>query len=84
MTISISLLAIPVALIGVALIYWARILSETYITWTTRLRTRSRYLSPPPTPQMAQLNFRIMLTLIRICGAALIAIAVWEAIAFFR
>jgi hypothetical protein len=33
---------------------------------------------------MALLNYRIMVNLFRICGAALIAIAVWEALALFR
>jgi hypothetical protein len=84
MTVSISVLAIPVALIGVALIYWSKNLSANYSAWTTRLRSGSRYLSPPPTPQMVQLNFRIMLNLFRICGAALVAVAVWAAVAFFH
>jgi hypothetical protein len=77
-------LAIPVALIGVCLVYWSKDLSENYNAWTTRLRSKSPYLSPPPTPQMAQLNFRIMLNLFRICGAALIATAVWAAVVFSR
>ena len=84
MTISISALAIAVALIGVALIHWSKVLSQKYNAWTTRLRSKSQFLSPPPTPKLAELNFRIMFSLFRLCGAALIAIAVWAAVAFFR
>jgi len=84
MMISISALAIAVGLIGVALIYWSKVLSQKYNAWTTRLRSKSKFLSPPPTPKLAELNFRIMFSLFRLCGAALIAIAVWAAMAFFR
>jgi hypothetical protein len=84
MTIWIFALAIPVALVGSALICWSKALSEKYIAWTTRLRSKSPYLKPPPKAQTAQLNSRIMLNLFRICGATLIAIAVWVAVAFSR
>jgi hypothetical protein len=84
MTIWIFALAIPVALVGVALIYWSKVLSENYNAWTTRMRSKSPYLKLPPKPQMAQLNYRIMLNLFRICGAALITIAVWAALVLSR
>jgi hypothetical protein len=84
MTVWIYALAIPLAFVGTALIYWSKLLSEKYIAWTTRLRSKSPYLKPPPNPQTAESNFRIMLNLFRICGVALIAIAAWAAVAFSR
>ena len=84
MTIWIFALAIPVALIGIALIYWSKVLSKNYNNWTTRLRSKSPYLDPPPSPHMAQLNYRIMVNLFRIWGAALIAIAAWATIVLSR
>jgi hypothetical protein len=84
MTIWIFALAIPVALVGVALIYWSKVLSENYNAWTTRLRSNSKFFKHPPNPQMAQSNYRITVNLFRICGAALIAIAVWQVVALFR
>lgn len=74
-------LAIPLALIGVALIYWSRIFSPKYKAWTAQLRSKSKFLRPPPGPEMAQLNYRIMVTLLRICGALLVAIAVCGVVA---
>ena len=84
MTIWIFALAIPVALVGVALIFWSKVLSENYNAWTTRLRSKSNFPKHPPKAEMPLLNYRIMVNLFRICGAALIAIAVWEALALFR
>jgi hypothetical protein len=84
MTIWIFALAIPVALVGTALIYSSKVLAENYIVWTTGLRSKSPHLNPPPKPETAQLNFRIMLNLLRICGGALIAISVWVAVVFSR
>jgi hypothetical protein len=78
MTIWIFALAIPVALVGVAFIFCSKVLSENYNAWTTWLRSKSTFLKHPPKPEMAQLNYRIMVSLFRICGAALIAIAVWR------
>jgi hypothetical protein len=69
------------ALAGVALFYWSRLLSQKYNAWTTRLRTKFPNINPPPTPQMAQLNHKVMLNLIRICGVILFAGAVWAALA---
>jgi hypothetical protein len=84
MTVWIFALALPLTLVGSALIFWSKLLSEKYIAWTTRLRSKSPYLKLPPNPQTAQSNFRAMLNLFRICGVALLAIAAWAAIAFSR
>ena len=84
MTIWIFAVAIPLALVGVALIYWSKVLSENYNAWTARLRSNSKLLGGPPKPETAQLNYKIMVTLFRICGTALIAIAAWEIVTLLR
>ena len=83
-TIWVFAVAINVALVGVALIYWSKVLSENYNAWTTRLRSRSEFLRDPPKPETARLNQRIMVTLFRVFGTVLIAIAAWEVLALFR
>jgi hypothetical protein len=55
-------------LVGIALMICARKLSLRYNSWTTNLRERKSYLSPPPTPQMRELNTKIMTWLFRILG----------------
>jgi len=69
------------ALAGVAIFYWSKLLSKKYNAWTTRLRTKFSSINPPPTPQMAELNYKVMLYLIRICGVSLFAGAALAALA---
>ena len=59
------------ALIGLALIIWSRKLSLRNNAWTTQLRQRKNFLSPPPAPQMRELNTRFMTWILRILGAFL-------------
>ena len=70
------------ALLGLAVFYLSKLLSRKYNAWTTRLRARFPKLNPPPTPQMAEVNYKIMLNLFRICGVALFAGAFLVALAF--
>jgi hypothetical protein len=81
-TVQSAALNASIALVGIALFYWSRLLSKKYNAWTTRWRTRFPNINPPPTSQMAELNYKIMLNLFRICGVALVAFAVWAAMAF--
>ncbi len=73
-----------VALAGIALLYWSDLLSKKYNAWTTRLRTQFPSINPPPTPKMAQLNYMVMLNLLRTCGIVLIAAALWAASTYFH
>ena len=67
------------AIAGVALFYWSKLLSRKYNAWTTRVRTKFSSINPPPSPQMAELNYKVMFNLIRICGVALFLGAAWAA-----
>jgi hypothetical protein len=59
------------ALIGLALIYWAKPLSIRYNAWTTGLRARHPNFNPPPTPEWWALNTQIMTVIFRVCGLSL-------------
>lgn len=56
---------------GAALFYWAKPLSKRYNAWTTRLREKNPNINEPPTPKNAQLNYKMMFILFRVCGAFL-------------
>jgi hypothetical protein len=71
---------LPTALIGVALIRWARPMSRVYNEWTTKQRAKS---NTSPSKEEAHRNERIMAGLFRICGAAFIAIALWAFVQWF-
>jgi hypothetical protein len=68
-----------IALAGAVLFYLSKQLSKRYNAWTTRLRTRFPNINPPPTPEKAQTNYWLMVTLIRILGAFLFLASVWAA-----
>ena len=72
------------ALIGLALIIWSTKLSLRYNAWTTQLRQRKSCLSPPPAPQMRELNTRIMTWILRILGAFILLAALPILFAFVR
>jgi len=55
--------------LGASLLYWASQLSVRYNAWTTSLRERYPYVNKPPTPQMQDLNTKIMMWLFRVVGA---------------
>ncbi|HEY4708696.1 MAG TPA: hypothetical protein VIH46_00855 [Candidatus Acidoferrales bacterium] len=55
--------------LGAALIVWSAQLSKRYNAWTTGLRERYPRISPPPTPEMRQMNTKIMTWLFRVAGA---------------
>jgi hypothetical protein len=58
--------------LGASLIVWSAPLSAGYNAWTTALRERYPRINPPPTPEMRQLNARIMTWLFRIVGLFLV------------
>lgn len=55
--------------LGAALVCWSAQLSIRYNPWTTGLRQRYPRISPPPTPEMRQMNTKIMTWLCRVAGA---------------
>jgi hypothetical protein len=55
-------------LLGLFLIIRAEQLSVRYNAWTTSLREKNPHINPPPTPEMRELNTRIMTRLFRITG----------------
>jgi len=59
-------------LAGIVLLFWAKSLSLRYNAWTTAFRERNRQINPPPTPEMRELNTRIMTGMFRVTGAILI------------
>lgn len=68
-----TLLVGSFALGGFAILYWSRELSLRYNTWTSRLRERRRGLSPPPTPEMREMNEKILMWILRFVGALMVA-----------
>jgi hypothetical protein len=66
------LIGASVGLIGLAIIYWSRPLSERYNAWTTGLRERHPKINPPPTQAWRRRNTTIMTWLFRLAGAYLV------------
>ena len=66
-----------VAFLGAALFYWAKPMSQRYNAWTTRFRERHPQISKPPSPEMASLNYKIMVFVFRAVGAGLFAEGVY-------
>lgn len=64
-----ALVDVALALLGMALIYWAAPLSNRYNAWTTGLRERHPNFNPPPTPEWRKRNTKIMTVIFRIAGA---------------
>jgi hypothetical protein len=57
--------------LGATLVYWSGQLSIRYNAWTTGLCERYPRINPPPTPEMRQMNTKIMTWLFRVAGAFL-------------
>jgi hypothetical protein len=66
---------------GCGALFWLAVgwqshrLSVRYDAWTTRMRSGSRSLSPPPTPKMLEANTRIMTWIIRVAAAWFVALS---------
>ena len=73
------LLLVVAGFAGAALFVWSKPLSRKYNGWTTSLRTKYPNINPPPTPQAAELNYKIIVVLLRVMGAALFVVALWVA-----
>jgi hypothetical protein len=65
----------PMAL-GAVLIYSSGRLSVRYNAWTTSIRDRHPHINSPPTPQMREVNTRIMTWIFRIFGAFLLLLSI--------
>ena len=63
------------AVIGVALICWAEVLSIRYNAWTTGLRERHPNVNPPPTPEWRARNMKIMTIIFRAAGVILVVLS---------
>jgi hypothetical protein len=63
------------AVIGVALICWAEVLSIRYNAWTTGLRERHPNVNPPPTPEWRARNTKIMTIIFRAAGVILVVLS---------
>jgi uncharacterized membrane protein YjgN (DUF898 family) len=72
---------IGLALLGLALIFWAAPLSARYNAWTTRLRERHPNFNPPPTPEWRARNTKIMTVVFRVAGSVLLLRVVLNIIA---
>jgi hypothetical protein len=68
-----------VAVTGSALVFYSEPLSRRYNGWTTRLRQRFPAINPPPTPKMAQLNYKVMVVLFSVFGGFMVGWAIWTA-----
>jgi hypothetical protein len=68
---------VNVGFAGAALFYWAKPMSQRYNAWTTRFRERHPQISKPPSPEMASLNYKIMVFVFRAAGAILFVEAVY-------
>jgi hypothetical protein len=65
------------AFVGAALFFWAKPMSERYNAWTTRFRERYPQITKPPSPEMASLNYKVMVIFFRVTGVFLFAEAVY-------
>jgi hypothetical protein len=66
-----------VAVLGAALLYWARPISEKYCAWTTKVREKFPKISRPPNFDKAKQNVNIMTKVFRVLGAAFFVEAVY-------
>jgi len=64
-----TLVSICLAIVGLALIFWAAPLSIRYNAWTTRFRERHPNFNPPPTAEWRARNTKIITVIFRIAGA---------------
>ncbi len=64
------------AILGAALLYWARELSVRYNAWTTSFRERHPHINPPPTPEWREKNTKIMTWIFRLFGTFLALLSV--------
>jgi uncharacterized membrane protein YjgN (DUF898 family) len=64
------------AVIGLALLVWARPLSVRYNAWTTGLRERHPNFNPPPTPEWRARNTKIMTVMFRVVGVFLALLSI--------
>jgi hypothetical protein len=70
------ILGIGYAVIGLALIVWAKPLSIRYNAWTTGLRERHPNVNPPPTPEWRARNTKIMTVIFRALGVGLAVLSI--------
>jgi hypothetical protein len=64
------------AVLGIAMLYWARGLSLRYNAWTTRFRERNPHINPPPTPEWRERNTKIMTWIFRLFGTFLALLSI--------
>jgi hypothetical protein len=64
-----------VASFGASIFYWSVQISSKYNAWTTSFRERHPNINASPTPQMRELNTKIMSWLFRIVGASFFLLA---------
>jgi hypothetical protein len=62
---------VNIVIVGAALFYWAKPISGRYNAWTTGVRQRFPNINEPPSPESTQLNFKIIVSACRLCGAFL-------------
>ena len=62
--------------LGAVVAYRSRQLSMRYNAWTTGFRERHSQINPPPTPQMRDLNTRMMTWIFRFFGALLFLVSI--------
>jgi hypothetical protein len=72
------LLGSTYAVVGLALVCWAKPLSMRYNAWTTGLRERHPNINPPPTPEWRARNTKIMTVMFRVFGVFLLLLSTVE------
>jgi hypothetical protein len=76
------ILGLTYAVIGLALVWWAKPLSLRYNAWTTGLRERHPNFNPPPTPVWRARNTKIMTVMFRLLGVFLLLLSAVEFLAY--
>jgi len=71
-------LGLTYAVVGLALVWWAKPLSLWYNAWTTGLRERHPNINPPPTPIWRARNTKIMTVMFRLFGVFLLLLSTVE------
>jgi hypothetical protein len=71
---------VNLAIAMLALFYWSRDLAARYNAWTSRLRSRSKILSPPPNQTILERKIKVIMILIRIVAVVVLLTTIWAAI----
>jgi hypothetical protein len=71
------------AVVGLALVYWAKALAVRYSAWSTSVRERHPDISPPPTPELRVRNTKVMTVIFRFVGLFFLLLSAMAFLTYF-